>query len=83
MDKEPKYGIVVFFEPDYNTGTIKEIGRTDILHASHALHVYAETPNPASQIIYFNDPGERILAENELQRNIKDRAWLDELFQSI
>jgi len=24
-----------------------------------------------------------MLAENELQRNIKDRVWLDELFQSI
>lgn len=76
-------GQVIFYKPDYVTKTLTEIGRTKTLPFAQALMLYAETPNPASQIISFETEGERRIAEARLQQNIVDREWLDDLFEQI
>lgn len=83
MKKTDTHGIVVFYEPNYDTKTIKEIGRTNALTVYEALDYYANTPNPASQIITFNGDLEQVLQESELAKNITDREWLDGLFEQI
>lgn len=83
MKKTDTLGIVVFYEPDYKTNTIKEIGRTITMDIWLALDVYANTPNPASQIITFNTKEEQEEQEALLQKNIVDPEWLSELFECI
>lgn len=86
MEVDPnvvKFGVVVFFEPDYATKTIQETGRTPVLSAHEAINVYCETPNPASQVFYFNTPEDHSRENTQLTANINDREWLDELFKCI
>lgn len=77
------YGIVVFFEADYTNKTIKETGRTKKLPFWQAMDTYAETPNPPSQIYSFTNDEEQAEGEAQLQKNIVDREWLDDLFNQI
>lgn len=81
--KNGTHGRVFFYEPEYNTKTIKEIGRTGIHTAQEALTIYAETPNPASQLLLFSTEGEHQLELIYYAKCSKDRAWLDELFNQI
>jgi hypothetical protein len=85
MKKTYTHAIVVFFDPDYSTATIKEIGRTPVLPFMDALNVYAETPNPASQMIEWdeNEPGSREKSEAAFNRVIVDPKWLADLFECI
>lgn len=82
MSKE-LFGIVVFYEPDYTTKTLKEIGRTEVKPFDIALDIFSETPNPPSQIYSFKTEEEREAGEAQLQKNIVDREWLEELFEQI
>ena len=52
-DKPQTLGAVVFFERN-DEGTFDTTGRTQVMPYSHALDVYANTPNPASQIVGGN-----------------------------
>lgn len=79
----PEFGIVVFYRIDEETRTIHEVNRTRPMPYFDAVQYYAEVPNPASQLIEFTTREERVQAEAELERNVKDRAWLDELFKYI
>lgn len=76
-------GIVVFYEPDYATKSIKEIGRTPEMPFFTALDYYAETPNPASQLIRYDNIFEKKLVLAELETAINNREWLDQLFECI
>lgn len=85
MDKQEKklYGVVVFYEPNYSNKTIKEISRTSILSYSDALDVYANTRNPASQLVKGHDKQEINEALKQLEEDIKDPKWLKDLFDCI
>lgn len=83
MKQSNMFGIVVFCEPNYNLKTLKEIGRTSAKPAKEALMIYAECPNPASQIYYFENEAEMLEREAQLQKDIKDPQWLSELFECI
>jgi hypothetical protein len=78
-----QWGQVVCFEANSKTKTITEYGRTAILPFMDALNAYANIPNPASQLIQWTTEEEHIAAEAELQKNIKDPEWLEELFDCI
>lgn len=81
--KEAIFGLVVFYQPNYKDKTIKEISRTEIMSSGQALEVYANTPNPASQVVF----GETLKdIEDELktlEENIKNPKWLEGLFECI
>lgn len=82
---ESTLGIVVFYEDYIFKGIryLKEVGRTGAMPLHMALTVYSETPNPASQLLRFNNEQERKEVEEELEINIKDPKWLKQLFECI
>lgn len=85
MKRQINRAIVVFFEPDYANHTIKEINRTKDMPWFDAVNVYAETPNPASQMIEWDAriPGDKEKAEEAFAKLITTPEWLQDLFQCI
>lgn len=63
------YGRVVFFTPKGNV--YETCGQTRVLKSFDALNVYANTPNPASQLVYGNSEQE---IEEETQKIITNMA---------
>ena len=55
--KKPVFGAVVFFERN-ESGAFDKIGRTYVMGHFDALNVYANTPNPASQLVDGDTPDE-------------------------
>lgn len=76
-----RFGIVILYEPDYETKTIKEYARTAILSFQDAMEAYANIPNPASQILKWDTDEEMYQVFEQHMKDIKDRKWLDELFE--
>lgn len=83
LEEDKLLGLVVFYEPNHDNNTIKEIGRTDILPYSDAIYAYAETPNPASQMVKGYTVEEINSELEKLEQLIKDPKWLEALFESI
>ena len=77
MEKPPKYGKVVFFEENDNH-TFDESGITAMMPFGVALNVYAEVPNPASQLIEGDTEEEIDSQIRVLLENMQDPDWLDE-----
>lgn len=79
------HGVVVFFDITNINGVrgLKEIGRADYECGFHALERYANTPNPASQLLYYVDDETRTAALKELAENIVNPKWLENLFDQI
>ena len=79
----PAKGIVIFYSANNREQTITEIGRTPELPFSQALDIYAKTPNPTSQLLQWSTEEEKeiILAQHAI--NIKDKKWLEYLFDMI
>lgn len=48
-----------------------------------ALNAYSEIPNPASQLLRWSTEEERASAEAQLQKDINDPEWLEQLFECI
>ncbi len=48
--KRNMYGIVIFYKMNRNH-TMTEIGKTKVLDAYTALNIFANVPNPESQLI--------------------------------
>ena len=63
MSDKTRLSVVMFFERN-EEGTFDCIGRTIELLPWQALEVYANTPNPASQLVEGKN-------EEELERNIE------------
>lgn len=83
IETENVIGMVIFYHPNYQKQTISEINRTPELPFSKALDIYAETPNPASQLLQWktDDEKEKVLTQHAL--NIKNPEWLENLFDMI
>lgn len=83
----PIFGVVVFFDIWRNETSgerrLEEIGRTCVLDSFSALNVYAETHNPASQLLKFRSPEEYEEVSEELAADILDPEFLFQLFQQI
>lgn len=76
-------GMVIFYEPNHDKKTISELGRTPELPFTQAVDIYAETPNPASQLLQWNTEEEKqaVLTQHEL--DIHNPEWLEYLFDCI
>ena len=81
--QDVKFGQVVLFEIDYEKRTITEIGRTRVMPFGDALDAYANIPNPPSQLLRWSTEEEHAAAEAELQSNIRNSDWLEELISCI
>jgi hypothetical protein len=70
----------------YNTtpeNTLSFIAKTKVLPYIDALNIYAETPNPASQLIKGENEEELAKERAILNKNIVDPKWLSNLFECI
>lgn len=76
-EKPSKLGMVLFFLRD-DKGTFKNVGRTEILPFKTALDVYANVPNPASQLIEGDDHETITTKADEMVKNMKDKAYVEE-----
>lgn len=77
------FGVVVLFEPNYKNKTVKEIRRSNKLPFMTALDVYANAPNPASQLLRFYNQEEYEKVDQELKSNTNNPEWLNDLFDQI
>lgn len=76
-------GAVIFYEPNYEIQTIKELARTPVIDYSVALELYCETPNPASQMAKGETIEEVESQLKIIERNAQNPYWLICLFDSI
>lgn len=84
--ERPVFGVVIFYDLvrlDGGGRGIVEIGRTFDLPYYSALNVYAETPNPASQILLFRDEAERAEVLADHAADIINPDWIEDLYNSI
>jgi len=79
----PSLGQVIFMEYDEKNHVFYEIGRTMVIDAYKALMVYAETPNPASQLLNGKSKEEIAVKYNQLMIDCKRKQWVDELLNCI
>lgn len=77
------FGMVIFYDPDYKTKTLKKIGQTAKKPAAEALDIFAETANPASQIIFFDDDVQEKEQLALIEKITHDEKWLNDLFERI
>lgn len=75
--ESPKLGRVLFFERN-SLGTFDCIGTSSVLPFGVALDVYANTPNPASQLVEGSDVQEIISESNKMVNNMKDLDYVEE-----
>jgi hypothetical protein len=73
----------VFFYEICAGDTLKPMGSTDKMPFYDAIDIYANTHNPASQILSFWSEEDYVRVKQELEYNVQDRKWLDELFECI
>lgn len=73
----------VFFYEICKGETLKLIGCTDKMPFHIAIDIYANTPNPASQILRFFSEEDYERIRNKLEHDVTDRNWLDQLFECI
>jgi hypothetical protein len=83
VPKETQVFGKVYFFATTDDQQLLPTGCTEIIDGFDALEIYANTPNPASQIVYGATP--QILLSNavQLMRNVEDPVWLKELFETL
>ena len=70
-------GIVVFFERNDND-VFDCVGQTQPMRFFTALEVYANTPNPASQLVDGNTVEEVTAEANKIIEQMKDPKYVQE-----
>lgn len=72
-----------FIDLDSNPPSLVSAGNTEVLTYEQALEVYAETPNPASQMIKADTLEELDIERENLNKRIKSTDWVNHLLDSI
>ena len=80
---EGKRGIVILYKAYHHNETIKELCRSKELPFMIVLYIFAETPNPASQLLTWSSEEEKEQVLKQHALDIKDPKWLDNLFECI
>ena len=75
--KPKALGIVIFFNRN-ESGTYSEIARTPPFGYLKALEVYANTPNPASQLVGGDTLKEVMSEANEMVKKMLDKDYVAE-----
>ena len=77
FERRNALGAVVFFEkrPD---GTYQKTAATRPLRYFDALTIYAETPNPASQLVGGNTEEEVFAAIKDITKKMANIDWVEE-----
>ena len=75
--KEKPFGVVIFFERN-KEGTFDSVGQTQPLRYIDALNVYANTPNPASQLVGGDTEEEAIEEVKEMVKKMHNLDYVQE-----
>ena len=77
-----KLGKVLFFaESTNNPGTYMKIGESKIMSGREALEVYANTPNPPSQLCFGDTEAEVEEKVKSVIKNMADKDWVEEFLE--
>lgn len=76
-------GIVYLCYFDRESMTIKVVNEILCDTVMRAMNLYANIPNPESQIVTGNTYEELIASLNTLHKNMEDKEWLEELAECI
>ena len=71
-----RFGIVIFFGRNDN-GTFDSLGQTPPLGYLDALDIYANTPNPASQLVGGDTVEEVFENARKMVLNMKDQEYVE------
>lgn len=72
-------GLVYLCDYDHETYKLTPTDCISFKHAGAALEFYANTPNPASQLVYGKDREEFEQSLEILHKNMLDEEWQKEL----
>ena len=75
-NKPQSLGVVIFFERDGEV--YKRIGQTPPLRYPVALDVYANTPNPASQLVGGETAEEINVEVTKMVENMSNKEYVEE-----
>ena len=75
--KPQELGVVIFFERN-EKGTFNTVGQTQPMKYFYALDVYANTPNPASQIVGGDTVEEVNTAVSDMIKKMLDPEYVKE-----
>jgi len=70
-------GIVVFFGKN-DEGTFNRIGQTQVMPYFNALNVYANTPNPASQLVSGDKEEDVVNEAEEIVKKMRNKDYVEE-----
>lgn len=77
-------GLVLFFEEDPQVRhTYKLISESKVLPSRQALDVYANTPNPPSQVVFGYSEEELEEKKNEVIKRMQDANWVTEYLEPM
>jgi len=80
---------VMFFNTEFELGISANpyawinTGNIVTLNGFEALEIYANTPNPASQILDAESIEELTDKMLEMNKNFKDEKWLEKLYETL
>jgi hypothetical protein len=83
VPKETQVFGKVYFFATTDDQKLLPTGCTEIIDGFDALEIYANTPNPASQIVYGVTHQQLLLNAMKLMRDIEDPVWLKGLFETL
>lgn len=75
--------IVIFYDDSDLPNSLTEISRTEEMPYWEALVIYAETPNPASQIVSWETEEQKQEELKKHQEDITNPEWLKDLLSCI
>ena len=75
--KAKPFGVVIFFERN-KEGTFDSVRQTQPLRYFDALNVYANTPNPASQLVGGDTKEEAMKQANEMVKKMHNLDYVQE-----
>jgi hypothetical protein len=76
-------GILYLCKFDYERKEIAVTGEVICEKAFKALNLYANIPNPESQLVTGKTFDELITNLHQLHKDMKDPVWLEELYQTL
>lgn len=75
--KSKTFGVVIFFNRNKD-GTFDRVGQTPPMKYFDALNVYANTPNPASQLVGGDTKEEAMEQANEMVKKMHNLDYVQE-----
>ncbi len=80
---EETRGLIYLCEYDYETSDLTVIKEIQVEDEETAMHIYANTPNPPSQVACNNDKQLFLEEVGSLHKRMRDEEWRKLLGQAL